>query len=111
MSKPNGRRVRMSQFQSQIAEAVLPPDGTVVIELDDDTSVTIRIPLTTSPDDEYVESIKGATTNEEMALIVLGPEQWETWKNAGLDAEALAQVFTTEGAAARERLRDFRYKG
>ena len=111
MSKPNGRRVRMAQFQSQIAEAVLPPDGTVIIEIDDDTSVSIRIPITASPDDEYVTQIKGAQSNEEMALIVLGPEQWETWKNAGLDAEALAQVFTTESSAARERLRDFRYKG
>ena len=112
MSKPNKRRVRMIQFQEQIAEAVLPPDGTVVIELDDDRSVSIRIPLHAgNEDDEYVNALKAAKTSEDLAHVVLGEEQWQTWQEAGYTADDLSAVFTAEGQAAKERLRDFRYKG
>lgn len=112
MTKPNKRRVRMSQFQEQIAEAVLPPDGTVPIELDDERTVTIRIPLHAgNGDDEYVNALKGAKTSEDLALIVLGEEQWQTWQEAGYSADDLSAVFTAEGQAAKDRLRDFRYKG
>lgn len=112
MSKPNKRRVRMSQFQEQVAEAVLPPDGTVEVEIADDVTVKVRIPLHINDEnDEYVKALKETKTSEDIALVALGEEQFEQWKEAGYTADDFATLFTAEGQAAKERLRDFRYKG
>lgn len=110
MSKPNRRRVRMSQFSAQVAEAVLPPDGVVEVELDEQTTVSIRLPLNMDADDEYVQAIRAAEGADDLARVVLGDEQLEVWKASGRTADEFAVLFGSESRAAQERLRDFRYR-
>lgn len=118
MSKPNKRRVRMDQFLAQVTEQVLPTDALIPIDVAHDETVWIKVPLSAVEGDEYMDAVRAAKGDEELALVVLGEhpdhtaeEQWETWQAAGYTAEQLAMVFATETSAARERLGNFRYAG
>ena len=118
MSKPNQRRVRMQQFQHQIAEQVLPENNLIPVDLDDDTTVYLKIPVVLPEGDDFLEELQAAKTEEQVALVVLAgydgataQEQWDTWRAAGYSGTDLMKVFATERAAAEDRLKAFRYKG
>lgn len=111
MSKPNGRRVRISQYRQQVAEAVLPPDGTVAVELDDEGQdvITFRVPLNLDEDDEYLAAIRATKTPKDISVLVLGEEQRARYLAAGGTDDEFATLFAQETSAAKERMRDFRY--
>ena len=113
MSKPNGRRVRMAEFKAQVAEAVLPPDGMVDVEIGEgvDQVVRFRVPIKfDGTSDDYVDQIRACETSEQMAEVVLGDEQLAAWTAAGFTAEDFALLLAEETNAAQERMRDFRYR-
>lgn len=116
MSKPNKRRVRMDQFKSQIADAVLADDRLVEIAVSDSESVWIKIPLMLADDDDFPQRLREAEDGAALALVILSghpdvsaEEQWATWTAAGYDEIDLATLFGTENQAAQERLKNFRY--
>lgn len=114
MSKKHTRKVRLSQFRDQVAEAVLPPDGHIEVEVADGVTLSIRIPISIndSDDDElgsYLASIRAAETDHELAKILLSEQDLEIWhEHGGTDTE-LAAIFASETQGARERLGKFRY--
>lgn len=110
MSKPNKRRVKLTEFRAQLAEAVLPPDGVVTVDLDDDTSISFRIPLQLDDDDPYLAAIKAASGADEMLHVLLSEEDAAIWTNAGNTADELMVLFGAESQGAQERMRDFRYR-
>lgn len=112
MSKPNGRRIRISQYRQQVAEAVLPPDGMITIDLDDEGTeqVSFRVPVNLDDDDEFVLSVRAAKTPEDITRLVLGDEQRDRYIAAGGDDQEFSILFASETAGARERMRDFRYR-
>ena len=117
MSKPNKRRVKMDQFRAQLAEQVLPDDNWIPVELSDGSEVTVKIPVALSEGDPFMDDFKDATTEEELALVILSGgvrpagEQWEAWKAAGYTGADLLKLWRSETDAANERLGAFRYKG
>lgn len=118
MSKPNQRRVRMEQFKQQITEQVLPEDGMVPIDLDDTTTVYIKVPVALAEGDDFLERMQAASSEEDVAIVILSgydgataEQQWETWQAAGYTGSDLIKLFTAERAAAEDRFRAFRYKG
>ncbi len=118
MSKPNRRKVRMEQFRQQWSEQVLPADRLREVELDDDTSVFVKIPVLLKEDDPFPQQMQEASTEEEVCLVVLSghpersaQEQWEMWQAAGYDAADLMALFQSLRAEADEAAQRFRYKG
>ncbi len=110
MSKPNGRRVKLAQFKQQLAEAVLPPDGKVVVEIDDaGSTIEFVVPLHMDPDDEYVKEIQATDDEDALAKVVLG-DQLDRWLATGSTAKDFALLFAEEARAAAERMTDFRYR-
>lgn len=117
MSQPNKRRVRMDQFKAQIADRVLPDDYLVPVDLPDDKTVYIKIPVALPEGDDFLDRLSAANNEEEVCLTILSgatipaEDQWETWKTAGYTGTDLIKVFTAERLAAEDRLKAFRYKG
>lgn len=117
MPKPNKRRVKMEQFKAQIAEQVLPDDNLIPVELPDGSEIMVKIPVALGEDDSFMDDFQAASTEEELALVILSGgvrpagEQWEAWKAAGYTGADLLKLWRVETDAANERLAAFRYKG
>jgi len=117
MSKPNKRRIRMDQFKAQITEQVLPDDALIPVELSEDVTVYIKIPILLDEEDDFLERLQACTTQKDVALVILSggdadpEEQWKQWQLAGYDGVDLVKLFNSERAAAEDRLKAFRYKG
>lgn len=116
--QPTDRKVRMDEFKKQVAEKVLPPDGTVAVEIGKDTTVHLFLPLFLTGQDmeDFQIKTREATAGLERAKMIFSadrgktPEkQWEEWVKAGYNDEDLALLFGAELQAARERLGEFRY--
>ncbi|MDI3331407.1 MAG: hypothetical protein QJR09_11870 [Micrococcus sp.] len=116
--QPADRKVKMSEFKAQVAEKVLPPDGTVKVEIAQDTVVYLYLPLFLSGQEltDFQQQVQHAADGEERARLVFSAEhgkspeeQWEDWQLAGYDSEDLALLFSAEYRAAGERLGEFRY--
>lgn len=112
MSKPNKRRVRLSEFRAQLAEAVLPADGMVTVELDDEgeNTISFQVPLNLDAEDEYAAAIQASDGPDDLMRVVLGDEQGAAWLAAGGTSTDFAVLFGEESQSAAERMRDFRYR-
>jgi hypothetical protein len=103
----------MAQFKEQVAEAVLPPDGMVTVELDDEGASVVQFKVPVRLDgtaDDITDQIKACETAKDMSLLLLGAEQRERWVEAGYSDEDFAILLASESRGVQERMRDFRYR-
>ena len=98
MSKPNGKRARLSAIRASYVEAV----GGERVEIEDAAGNVYTFPQPLFADDDWSKRVNDAQGEEATARAILGDEQYERYREAGNADLDITLAFADEVARMRE---------
>ncbi|XBH21613.1 hypothetical protein V5R04_15615 [Jonesiaceae bacterium BS-20] len=112
------QRIRVDQFEQQIAEEVLNPDSLYTFELSKEDSVTVYVPIDLLEQKEIGEKLEEVGDDLDAGALVIfannpevsAEEQLALWKKHGKSLSLLIRMYAMVNRDVNERLGELKPK-